>query len=256
VNGPARELATRALARFAATAVASALLAGCALPMLQRSDRYGICTVGVVEKFDSAAFRPNPLADPVGGPLRGAAGGALYGLQGGAAAAIVFVPIFATVGAISGAACGAGASAHPDADARFQAILAEADGHVFARALSAAAAANAPSDACRTRTVQTGAVGTPDAVVEVETLAIGMGCPYGRQRLWTLTQWRVLGGADGRELANTRTYCDYPSPLEFGDWFTDTGRARAEIEHVLATTGQRIGEQMFAPKTLTECRYR
>jgi hypothetical protein len=241
-----------ALGRVAATAVALSLVSGCALPMLQRGDRYRICTVGVVEKFDSAAFRPNPLADPAVGPLRGAAGGALYGLQGGAAAAIVFVPIFAAVGAVAGAACGAGATAYPDADAKFQAILAEADVHAFARALSAAASANAPGEACGTRT---DAGGAPDAVVEVETLTIGMGCPVGRQRLWTLAQWRVLAGADGRELANARTYCDYPSPLDFGDWFTDTGRARAEIEHVLAITGQRIGEQMFAPKVMTECRY-
>ena len=81
-----------------------------------------------------------------------------------------------------------------------------------------------------------------------------MGCPFGKQRLWIHTRWRVLDGADGHELGAARTACTYGSPLDFGEWFTDAGRARSEVELALAITGRRMAEQMFASNALAECR--
>ncbi len=178
--------------------------------------------------------------------------GALAGLQGGIAA-IFTVPLFAAVGAVGGAACGAGSLAYPDADARFQAILATVDTHSLARALSAGLSANTPPDSCGSRNTVPALVDRPDATVELEVLEVGMACPVGRQQVWASVRWRVLDGADGRELAAATTRCGMSSRLDFGDWFTDAGRARAEIELVLTKTGQRVAAQMFAPRVSTGC---
>jgi hypothetical protein len=245
----------RAFARIGAAGMISVLLASCAPGMLMRSDRYRICSVAVVEKVESPAFRANPLANPTG-PVSGAAGGALAGLTVPGAWPFVFitVPVFAALGAIGGAACSAGASAHPDANANFQAILADADARAQARAISAAAVASLPRDTCAARTAEAGAVPTPDAVIELDTLDIGMACPTGKQSFGASVQWRVLDGADGHELAAGTTRCVFSSSSEFGEWFADTGRARAEVELLLTGTGKRIAEQVFAPMVSRDCR--
>lgn len=240
----------RGATRIVATVAILVLLAACAPAQLARGDRYRICTVAVVGGFEAAAFRPNPLANPIGGPVGGATAGAVVGMQGGTGA-IVAVPIFAAIGAIGGAACGAGALIHPDADAKFQAILASADTHRLTAALSTAA--NSYRTGCAPGVSPAVAAGNADAIVEIKTLEVGMGCPYGNQSLLALVRWRVVDGRDGHELATAKTRCSYSSTLEFGEWFADASRARAEIERLLTNTGARIAEQMFSPKVLTEC---
>jgi len=242
----------RTLARFAVAAVMPVLVTSCALPTLMMADRNRICSVGVIEKFESIAFRANPLADPLGGPLGGAGLGALAGLQGGIGA-IFTVPLGAAIGAIGGAGCGAGALAHPDADARFQAILAEADHHSFARALSAGVAAGVARASCNTGPTNAVAVRPPDAIVEIDAIEAGMGCPIGKQQLWTSVRWRVVESADGRELAAATTRCTASSNVDFAEWLADTGQARVEIELLLTRTGQRVAEQMFAPRVQVGC---
>jgi hypothetical protein len=242
----------RTWARSAVAAVTPVLVTGCALPMLMMADRNRICSVGVTEKFEAVSFHPNPLADPVGGPLGGAGLGALAGLRGGLLA-IFTVPLGAAIGAIGGGACGAGALAHPDADAKFQAILAEADHHSLARALSAGVTAAAARASCTTAPANAASVRPPDAVVEIDAIEAGMGCPIGKQQLWTSVRWRVVESADGRELAAATTRCTASSAVDFAEWFADTGRARVEIELLLTRTGQRVADQMFAPRVQIGC---
>jgi hypothetical protein len=231
----------------AVTAVAF-LLTACAVPLLAPEDRKQVCEVAVVEKFAAPVFHANVLAGPAGG-LAGAGGGALQGLIGGFPGAIVTVPLGALIGGVAGTTCAAAGMSHPDAETDFGTFLRAANASALKLALEAEM--NAPRAECsRPRTT------SPDAAIEIEKLAAGMGCAFGQHSYWVEVQWRTTIAATGRQLNWTTTRCAQTSFRTVDDWFTDPERARAEIEHVFAATGRRMAAQLLAKDMPYECKLR
>jgi hypothetical protein len=150
--------------------------------------------------------------------------------------------------AAGGAACGVAASSRPDAEADFQRLLTAASPGVLKRAMEAEL--NAPRSGCERS--QADAAG-PDTVVELESVAVGMGCALGRQEYFIAVKWRALTAADRRVLATKTTHCRHTSYRTFDAWFADPDAARAEIGRVLAVTGQRIARELLSTELMSDC---
>ena len=224
------------------------LLTACAAPLLAPDDRKQVCEVAVIEKFDAPEFHANILAGPAGG-LVGAGGGALQGLVGGFPGAIVTVPLGALIGGVAGTTCAAAGMGHPNAETDFEAFLRAAD--AGALKLTLEAELNAPRDECSRPRVP-----GPEATIEIEKLAAGMGCTFGQQDYWIAVQWRTTIAATGRQLNWTLTRCTLTSFRTVDDWFSDPERARAEIEHAFAAIGRRMAAQLLAKDVPYECKLR
>ncbi len=227
----------RSLPRLAVVALAAAILAGCASPTLRPEDRKEACRVVVEETFARAEFIPNSLSANTG-TLSGAGGGAVAGLSMGTAA-IIAAPVGAVIGAGYGTACAIAASKHPDANAHFERLLAEADVRVLRRELEAGL--QAPRAECSV--VADSAA--PDAAVEIEKVEAGMGCLFGQQEFWVKTKWRTVAKG-GRVLNSTTQSRIHKSSRDVDEWFADAAQALADIERVYGEIGRSIAAQFVA----------
>lgn len=246
------------MGRLALAAMATAtmcLLAACASPLLSPDDRKQTCAFAVDRKFASPTFHANPLSSAAGGMV-GAGVGAGQGVfaGGGSLAAIVTVPLGALIGAGYGTTCAAASLSHPTADADFERLLQAADYGVLTRALEADL--NAGRAECSYTATDAFPKPAPDAVVAIEKIDAGMGCLYGQQDYWIAVEWRTTRVKTWTEINWTTTKCDQVSFRTVDDWFGSPDQARAEIERVLARTGQRMAMELLGQHTLTECKLR
>jgi len=240
-----------AFRRIALGIVAGALIAlsGCTPPLLVRSDQYGFCTIGVTENFDGA----KPLfGQPIGAPLGPVETIAAIAADAGLQAAFVFPPaLLAVLPALALVIV-----EHQDVRdgaPPVEAFVADADVHYLAKAVSATVAAKHPDAACRAGAAVASQDGKPDAVVEIDAVEIGLRNSMGTATLFTVVHWRMVGGANKRKLAAATTTCKFESAVESDGWLAPSARTRAEIERVLATTGENIAEQLFTFKARSPC---
>jgi hypothetical protein len=234
--------------RTGTSLLALAMLAGCAAPSLSPDDRAKMCRIAVETKFDRPTFKPNVLSNAAGGAV-GAAGGALGGLQGGMLA-IFTVPLFAAIGAGAGTACAIAAIQHPSADADFERWLNAAGSGALTRTLQTEL--DRPRAECRSPAPPDA---RPDAVIEIQKIEAGMSCLLGKQRYWIAVDWRAVSTRTGNVLTWASTRCAQASDRSVDAWFADPEFAKAEIERVLAGTGQRIAMEFFAQERLTACAF-
>jgi hypothetical protein len=216
--------------------------------LLAPDERRQMCTVRVDDKFGSPVFEANPLSSPAGAAV-GAGAGALAGIGPGA---IFMVPIGAAVGAAYGAACGAASLGFPSADADFQAILRSADAGSLKRALEAQL--NAPRDVCARPAADASRAIAPDAIVEIRSVGVTMGCLFGQQEYWVVVKWGVLSAPGLKVLVEPTTTCRHKSTRPVGQWFADPDGAKAEVERVLVRLGERMAAELLSPIGLSECK--
>jgi len=238
---------------FATAAVMSGVLAGCAYPLLAPDDRKNFCDVVVEEQFGSPEFHPNVYSS-ASGALAGVGEGARAGAGAGPYAAILAVPIGALIGAAAGTACAAAGLSHPDADADFERFLLAADASVLKRALEADL--KAPRAECRPARTDVSGIAMPDAVVAIEKVEFQMGCLLGRQEYWITVHWHTTNARTQHVLNSSTTKCTLTSFKNVDDWFAHPDRATAEIEGVLARTGQRMAALLISENLPYECQLR
>jgi len=244
----------RTAGRIALAFVTGALVAlsGCTPPLLVRSDQYSYCTIGVSENFGAA----RPLFRlPIGAPLGPVETIAMIAADVGLRAAFVFPP--AALAALPALALAlAEHQGVRDSAPPAEGFVADADVHYLARAVSATVAATHPDAACRAGAAVASQDGKPDAVVEIDAVDIRLRSSMGTSTLSTVVHWRMVGGADRRQLAAATTTCRFASAVEPDGWLAPSARTRAEIERVLATTGENIAEQLFTYKARWPCESR
>jgi len=223
-------------------AMVASVLAGCTPARLMRADQYGICTIGVAEKFESVTVDPGVTAGAPLGPAETVA--ALAAELGLRVAIYAFPP--AALAILPALALGtARAKNIADAAASTQAVIADVDTRSLAKALSATAAAIAPNAACRAPAVNAGSERQPDAVVEIEKLGIAVsGLPV-TATVYASVRWRMVETSTKRELATGTIACKFPSSIDPKDWLAPSARTRAELEDMLAKTGEAIAERLF-----------
>jgi hypothetical protein len=243
-------------ARIAVAVMGIGLLPGCATALIATEDRGQICEVSVADNSGSPAFRANPYSNPVTGPVGGAGTGAAAGAVASLyflPMAIVTVPLGAVMGAVSGTACAAAAAARPTAEAEFQQLIGKANAGGLKQALQGDLNARRPE--CSRREPNAPGAGTPDTVVEIDKVELGMGCAFGKQNISITVQWRAMGATDRKLLGQTTTRCGQGSSRDVDEWFADMGQARAEIDHLLVRAGQRIAAELLSPKRLPPCSF-
>jgi hypothetical protein len=177
--------------------------------------------------------------------------GLMYGLG---PQAIVTVSIGALIGAVHGGVCYAASQSHPTADADFEKFLTAADASVLKRALEADL--NAPQAQCSQARTHGSATARPETIVTIEKIAFGTGCAYGRQECSIAIQWRTLDANTRRVQNSTTTTCRQRSFRSVDEWLANPDQARAEIERVLARTGQRMAALLLSENLLHDCNLR
>jgi len=232
----------------------SGLLAACAHPLLGPDNGKSSCRVAVEENFGSPVFHANVLSGPAG-PLAGAGGGALWGLLYGLGPqAIVTVPFGALIGAVQGGICSSASQNHPTADADFERFLVAADAGVLKRTVEAQL--NGPQAHCSPERTDGSATDTPETIVAIESVEFVMGCAYGQQEYQVAVQWRTLNAHTRIVLQSTTTTCTLRSFRSVGEWFENPGQATAEIERVLAKTGQQMASLLVSETLPNSCTLR
>ena len=228
--------------------VVAVLLSGCAPALLAPDERRQMCTVRVDDKFGSPVFHANPLSNPAGAAV-GAGVGALAGIGPGM---VFIVPIGAAVGAAYGAACGAASLGFPNAEEDFQAILRSAHAGSLKRALEAEL--NAPRAGCARPPAESAGAVAPDAIVEIRSVGVTMGCLFGQQEYWVVVKWGVMSAPALKVLAEPTTTCSHRSTRPVGEWFANPDEAKAEVERVLGKIGERMAAELLSPVKLSECK--
>jgi hypothetical protein len=234
-------------ARLAMTTTVIILMSGCARPLIAPDiapdDGARICEVAVEEKGESVAFHQSVASHPAGGLAMGLVGAFWCGPL-----CIVWPPVAAvgaTIGLVAGTICGAAALAHPEAEAQFRSFLEASQKDILKQTLLTAA--NSPRPECSSRKIVAGP-GMADTIIEMDEVTVGMGCLVGKQALGSVVRWRVLDATDRRVLGESETRCTLTSSNDFEEWYADPAQARAEIEQLLARTGQEMAAQLRAPQ--------
>lgn len=250
---PQAEVSSHAVLVAAVSALALALLPGCATRSLSRSDREQVCRIDVEVKCSQATFVPNPLSTGAGAVV-GAGGGAIAGLFSPfPPAALLLAPLGVLVGGGYGASCAAASLKHPSANADFEQILGAADFGLLKRSLEVEL--KAPRAECARAVVDSSASSKPDAVVEVVQVEAEMACLLDNQKYSIAVQWRAVSAKTGITLAEARTQCWLSSFRGVDAWFADPAHAREEIERLLGKVGQRIALELFGQATSQRCSY-
>jgi len=249
---PKAEMSSHVVLFAAVSALALALLPGCATQSLSTSDRAQVCRIDVEVKCSQATFVPNPLSTGAGA-LVGAGTGAIAGVSGFPPAALLLAPLGVLFGGAYGANCAAASLKHPSANADFERILGAADFALLKRSL--AVELNAPRAECARAVVDSDASSKPDAVVQVEQVEAQMDCLLDNQKYSIAVQWRAVSAKTGSTLAEAKTQCWLSSFRGVDAWFADPAYARAEIERLLGKVGQRIALELFGQAPSQRCSY-
>jgi hypothetical protein len=176
----------------------------------------------------------------------------------GAAAAVGSLAIFPLVAPIvlgTGLSCGVAAATYPNAEAALQAIFPKTDHGALTRALEAEL--GTPGTGCERASADAPGAAAPDTVVQIESLGYGVVCPLEGLYIYSIdVKWRVVTASDHRVLGERTTRCVQHSWKGVDAWSADPDYARAEIDRVLARTGQRMAAELRAPQALGACSFR
>jgi hypothetical protein len=224
-------------------------ICGCTPALIGSGERGTVCRVVVEDKSEALEVQANPVASPAGGSLVGAGSAGLVVL--GVLTLNPLVVIQGAVGAAAGVACGAGGAAHPDAEAEFRKIVLTSDRGALTRAIEAAML----SASAERRNVCEVATASPDAVIEIESVVLTMGCPVGQQAYYIAVKWRAMSATGHKVLGHSTTRCLQSSSMDVDAWPADAERARTEVNGALSRTGQRIAAELLGADKWTDCRF-
>jgi hypothetical protein len=229
--------------------LAPVVMCGCAHAPTAPADPGRLCRVAVEDRSGPPAFN----ADAASGPAE------VVGAAASVAVLAIMLPPFAPflIGTALGAglSCGASAVAYPNAEAALQAIAPNADRGTLTRAL--AAELDVPWAGCERASADTPGAAAADAVVQVESVGYHVVCPLSDAYTYLIhVKWRVTAAPDHRVLGERTTRCVQHSWKSVDAWPADPDYARAEIDRVLARTGQRMAAELRAPQALGACSFR
>ena len=227
-----------------AAVLALCVLSACAPPLLSSDERNAVCQVAVNDKLDAPTVRGNLLANPLGGPLIGI-------LVGG----LSLNPVGFMYAASYGTACGVTSLTHPNAERDFKALFLGAYGAgSMKRAIEDQL--NAPRANCASAPAIAATAREPDTRIEIDSVAVEMGCAFGAQEYVIAVKWRAISTRDNRMIVEATTRCGYRSYLEVDEWSANPDRAKKETERVLAKTGNRMAAEVLSSQGLNKCLFR
>jgi len=227
-----------------ATVLALCVLSACTPPLLSSDNRNVVCRVATNDKFQVPTVRGNLLANPVGGPLIGV-------LLGG----ISLNPVNFLFVASYGTACGVTSLTHPNAEQDFRKLFLDAySAGSMQRAVEDEL--NAPRADCASARANAAAYGEPDTSIEIDSVAVEMGCAFGAQEYVITVKWRAVSKRDDRTLVEAITRCRHRSFLEVDEWSANPDRAKTETERVLAKTGHRMAAELLTSQGISQCLFR